>query len=178
MGQPRDARHTHCTAPLSHPRLAVGTCRRGRGEHGGAASVLRRVWPGRVCRGTAHIGMSVTRVREVVSAGGNACNARDRDSIQLFLPGLTLGTPNMGRLTQRSQTSIADATSVTQGCHRTGHVHTDGLHGARPSTSVGKPQDARHTHCTGPLSHPRLGVGTCRRGREGGMVLQRVYRGV
>ena len=100
MGQPKDARHTHCTGPLSHPRVGVRTCRRGRGQHGGAASVLRRVWPGRVCRGTAHIGMSVAQVRAAVSAGGKACNARDRDSIPPLLPGLTLGTPNPGRLTQ------------------------------------------------------------------------------
>ena len=72
VGKPQDARHTHCTAPLCHPRLGVRTCRWGRGEHGGAASVLRRVRPGRVCRGTAHINMSVVRVRAAVSACGNA----------------------------------------------------------------------------------------------------------
>ena len=116
VGQPRDARHTHCTALHSDPRLGVGTCRRGRGGHGGAATFPRRVRPGRVCRGTAHIGMSVVQVRAAVSAGGKAWNARDRDSIPLLLLGLTLGTPNPGRLTQLEGSAQVAHIEVPEPC--------------------------------------------------------------
>ena len=76
VGQPQDARHTHCTALHSDPRVGVGTCGRGRGQHGVTATFLSEVCEARsrVQRHGPHgyEGMSVPRVRAAVSAGGNA----------------------------------------------------------------------------------------------------------